>query len=83
MAGGCPKGSYPLAETRASRQYPAARLVVLAMLMLAVSGCVATTVGVVAGTVVAVGATAVKVPVKAGGAVIGAVIPDDEEEKDE
>lgn len=55
-------------------------LPLLACLLL-LGGCVATAVGVVVGTTVAVGAAVVKVPVKAGGAVIDVMSDDEDEDK--
>lgn len=46
----------------------------------ALSGCVSTAVGVVAGTTMAVGTAVVKAPIKVGGAVVGAMGDDDEED---
>ncbi|HHX81690.1 MAG TPA: hypothetical protein GX696_01740 [Pseudomonadaceae bacterium] len=58
------------------------RILVLLSVVLLLSGCVSTAVGVVVGTTVAVGAAVVTVPIKAGGAVIGAATSGDDKEKD-
>jgi hypothetical protein len=85
MAGGCRKDSCPLREhpKAAAILQRAGCLAGMILLLVNLTGCVAATVGVVAGTAVAVGTAAVKVPVKAGGAVIGAVTSDDDEDEED
>ena len=55
---------------------------VLLSTVLLLSGCVSTAVGVVVGTTVAVGTAVVTVPIKAGGAVIGAATGGDDKDED-
>ena len=86
MAGGCPKDNCRLANSFSSVAvgrhpgYP--KLLCIGLLVALLSGCVATTLGIVAGTAVAVGAAAVKVPIKVGGAVIDVVTDDEDQDED-